>query len=199
MTKEQLIALGLTEEQAQAVLDGYGQTVPKSDFDNKVNELKIANDTISDRDTQLEGLKKVDAEGLQEKITNLQQENAQAKLDHAKQLKDERLSTALKLALTGKVHDVDLVLSLFDKEQIELDEKGNITKGLDEQRKTLQESKSFLFVPEKEEKKTEFKGWSPAGGDGGASGELDAGSAFAKQFNEKGAVGSDAPNPWGEN
>ncbi|MGE7024180.1 phage scaffolding protein [Solibacillus cecembensis] len=180
----------------QAVLDGYGQTLLQSDFDNTVNELQIANDTIADRDTQLEGLKDVDAPGLQEKITNLQQENAQSKLDHAKQLKDERLSTALKLTLTGKVHDVDLVLGLIDKEQIELDEKGNITKGLDEQRKTLQESKSFLFVPEKEEKKLEIKGWIPAGGDNGTGGELDAGSAFAKQFNEKGAVGSDAPNPW---
>ncbi|MEK4425876.1 phage scaffolding protein [Solibacillus sp. FSL K6-1523] len=197
MTKEQLIALGLTEEQAQTILDGYGQTVPKSDFDNKVNELKIANDTIAERDTQLEDLKKIDAAGLQTKITELQQENAQAKLDHANQLKDERLSTALKLALTGKVHDVDLVLGLIDKEQIELDEKGNITKGLDEQRKTLQESKSFLFIPEKEDKKPEFKGWNPVGGDNGTGGELDIGSAFAKHFNEKGAVSSDAPDPWG--
>ncbi|WP_394606814.1 phage scaffolding protein [Geobacillus thermoleovorans] len=35
-----------------------------------------------------------------------------------------------------------------DKDAIELDENGNITKGLDEQLKTLQETKSFLFVPE---------------------------------------------------
>ncbi|MEG0258720.1 MAG: phage scaffolding protein [Lysinibacillus sp.] len=196
MKKEDLIALGLTEEQADKVIAGYGQMVPKSRLDEKINELKTANDTITERDTQLEGLKKIDAAGLQTKITELQQENDQAKLNHAKQLKDERLNTALKLDLTGKVHDVDLVVSLIDKEQIELDEKGNITKGLDEQRKSLQESKSFLFVPEKEEKKLEIKGWNPAGGDNGAGGELDAGSAFAKQFNEKGAVGSDAPNPW---
>lgn len=199
MKKEDLIAMGFSEEQATAIIEKYGDMVPKTQFDEANNAKKTLEEQVKTHETQLKDLqdKAKGNEELQTIITELQKANETAKTEYEQQLKDERLSTALKLALTGKVHDVDLVLGLIDKEQIELDEKGNITKGLDEQRKSLQESKSFLFVPEKEEGKPTFRGWSPAGGDGGAGGELDAGSAFAKQFNEKGAIGSDAPNPWG--
>lgn len=198
MNKEQLIALGLTEEQAQSILDGFGQMVPKTRFDEVNNAKKTLEEQVKTHETQLKDLqdKAKGNEELQVTITELQKANEMAKSEYEQQLKDERLSTALKLALTGKVHDGELVAGLVDKTLIELDDKGNVTKGLDEQLKSLQESKSFLFVPEKEEKPT-FKGWNPAGGNGGAGGELDTGSAFAKQFNEKGAVGSDAPNPWG--
>lgn len=54
---------------------------------------------------------------------------------------------ALKLALKGKVHDAELVIDLIDKAKIELSDDGIISKGLDEQIKELQKSKSFLFVP----------------------------------------------------
>lgn len=196
MNKEQLVALGLTEDQADKVVAGFGQMIPKSRLDEKIEEVKTLKEQIGERDTQLEELKKVDAKGLQAKIDELQTANETAKKDYEAKLKETQLSSAVKLAITGKVHDADLVASLIDGKTIELDADGNVTKGLDEQLKALQESKSFLFVPEKEEKSPTFKGWNPAGSDKGAAGELDTGSAFAKQFNEKGAVGSDAPNPW---
>lgn len=148
MNKEQLIGLGLTEEQADSVVAGFGQMIPKSRLDEKIQEVKGLNDTIKERDGQLEELKKVDAKGLQTKIDELQQANETAKSEYESKLKDTQLSSALKLALAGKVHDADLVAGLIDKATIELGADGNVTKGLDEQIKTLQESKSFLFVQE---------------------------------------------------
>lgn len=200
MKKEDLITMGFSEEQADALINKYGAMIPKERFDEVNNAKKTLEEQVKTHETQLKDLqdKAKGNEELQVEIAKLQEEQKQAKEQYEQQLKDERLSTALKLSLAGKVHDVDLVAGLLDKATVELDDKGNVTKGLDEQLKSLQESKSFLFVPEKDEKKPPtLKGLNPAGGDGGASGELDTGSAFAKQFNEKGVVGSDTPNPWG--
>ncbi|MDH5160348.1 phage scaffolding protein [Heyndrickxia oleronia] len=138
--------------------------IPKSRLDEKIKEVKDLEKQIGDRDRQLEDLKKIDAEGLQEKIKELQKENETAKTEYETKLKDTQLTSALKLALNGKVHDTDLVAGLIDKTTIELGEDGNITKGLDEQIKTLQESKSFLFVQKDEGNSSSFRGFTPAGG-----------------------------------
>lgn len=148
MNKEALVALGLTDEQADKVIAGYGQMIPKSRLDDKIQEVKDLNEQITDRDKQLTELKKVDAKGLQDKITELETANKTAKTEYDQKLKDTQLSSALKLALTGKVHDTDIVADRLDKTKLELDENGNISKGLDDQLKELQTSKSFLFVPE---------------------------------------------------
>lgn len=152
MKKEELIDLGLSEEQADKVIAGYGHMVPKSRLDDKIQEVKDLRKEVANRDTQLEELKKIDADGLKTKITELQQQNKTDKTEYEAKIKDTQLKSALKLALTNKVHDADLVTSLIDKSTIELDEEGNITKGLDEQIKTLRESKAFLFTPETEDK-----------------------------------------------
>ncbi|MEK3993701.1 phage scaffolding protein [Psychrobacillus sp. FSL K6-2365] len=196
MNKEALIALGLTPEQADKVIEGYGTTIPKSRFDEVNNAKKQLETDIASRDKQLEELKKVDAAGLQAQIEKLQGENATAKQEYESKLKDTQLSSAIKLALTGKVHDADIAISQIDKTTIELDTEGKVTKGLDEQLKTLQESKPFLFVPEKKEQK--YKGWDPASSNLDKDNPQDIGSNFAKEANSKGAPAEKALNPWGQ-
>lgn len=195
MNKEQLIALGLTEEQADKVIGGFGQMVPKSRLDDKIAELNEAKKEISTRDTQLEELKKVDAKGLQAKIDELQQANETAKNDYEAKLKDTQLSSAIKLAVAGKVYDAELIIDLIDKNKIELGEDGKVMKGLDEQLKSLQESKSFLFTQEKS--KQTFKGWVPATNETGGENASGIGSNFAKMANEKGS-GNTNTDPWGQ-
>ncbi|WP_419962095.1 phage scaffolding protein [Psychrobacillus sp. BM2] len=195
MNKEQLIALGLTEEQVNKVIEGYGTTIPKSRFDEVNNTKNQLETDLASRDKQLEELKKVDAAGLQTKITELQQENADAKTKYESDLKEAQLSSAIKLALVGKVHDADIATTLLDKALIELDTEGKVTKGLDEQLKTLQESKPFLFVPEKKEQT--FKGWVPNESTSDKDNPLDIGSNFAKEANSKGSPAEKALNPWG--
>lgn len=184
MNKEQLIALGLSDEQADKVVAGFGQMIPKSRLDEKIQEVKDLGDQIKDRDKQLEELKKVDAKGLQTKIDELQQANDTAKTEYETKLKETQLSSAVKLALAGKVHDADLVASLIDGKTIELDSAGNVSKGLDDQIKTLKESKSFLFVPEKDTPPT-IKGAKPAEGDQGGTPPASAAANFAKSANEQ--------------
>lgn len=195
MKKEDLIAMGLSEEQADAVVGKYGTMIPKERFDEINKAKKTLEEQVKTHETQLKDLqdKAKDNEDLQTEITKLQEAQKVAATQYEQQLKDERLSSALKLALSGKVHDSDLVAGLIDRNTIELSEDGKVTKGLDEQLKSLQESKSFLFVPEKQQ--PTFRGWNPAGGADNGAGTSDVGTNFAKIANEKGSSGSDN-NPW---
>lgn len=173
--KELLKEMNLSEEQTKQITEGveghYKGYVPKHRFD-EVNEAKKSLETsLKERDEQLAGLKKA-AEGnesLQSQIKELQEANKQAAAKYETELKELRTNTALKLALSGKVYDPDLVVGLLDKTKIELDDTGAVKAGFDDQIKALQESKAFLFVPEKEDKGFQFRGLKPADGSGGGS------------------------------
>ena len=103
MTKETLMQMGLTEEQANKVMEGLnGSFVPKSRF-NEVNaELKTAKDTIKERDTQLETLKKEagDNEALKQQITDLQTANTNQQKQHDEEMKQFKINAAVDKALT---------------------------------------------------------------------------------------------------
>ncbi|UKJ43462.1 phage scaffolding protein [Lysinibacillus sp. ACHW1.5] len=184
MKKEDLIALGLSEEQADKVIAGFGTMVPKSRLDDKINEVKDLTNQLKERDTQLNDLKKIDAAGLQTKIEELQQQNETDKAEYEAKIKDTQLKSALKLALASKVHDTDLVTGLIDKSTIELDEEGNVKKGLDEQIKTLRESKAFLFTPETEEKPLP-KGTKPGEGKNDDKPSTSISAQIAQQLNTR--------------
>jgi chromosome segregation ATPase len=192
MKREFLEGLGLEKEKIDSIMAEHGKTVEthktkQTELSTSLEDLKKQ---LSDRDKDLKDLKKK-AEGseeLQTKFSELETKYNQEKADFESKLKETQLSSALKLALAGKVHDADLVTGLIDKSKIELGEDGNVTKGLEEQIKTLQESKSFLFIPDKKETTPPgIKGATPPDGEKGAGGEVSIGANFAKSANEKGA------------
>jgi hypothetical protein len=121
--------------------------VPKETYNTLAETKKQLDKDIAERDTQLEALKKVDAAGLQTEITRLQGENKTAKEKYDADMKELTLTNAIKLAVAGKVHDEGLVAGLFDKAKLILNADGTIT-GLDDQLKTISESKKFLFLEE---------------------------------------------------
>lgn len=144
MNKEQLIALGLTEEQADKVIEGYGQMVPKSRLDDKIAEVNDYKQQIADRDTQLEKLKKVDAKGLQDEITRLQQENVQTKTEYEGKLQQKDYDFALTEALrNAKAKNPTAVKALLNLETIKL-VNGQLV-GFDEQIAALKESDEYQF------------------------------------------------------
>jgi len=200
MKREFLEGLGLEKEAIDKIMGEHGKTVEThkqkaTDVSASLDDVKAQ---LAQRDKDLKVLKDQAKgnEDLQAKFTDLETKYNQDKLDYETKLKETQLSSALKLALAGKVHDADLVASLIDKNTIELGADGNVTKGLDEQIKTLQESKSFLFVPESTTAK--IAGTKPAGtGKTGDDLPLDIGSNFAKEANSKGTPASQSLNPWG--
>jgi hypothetical protein len=148
-----------------------GNWIPKSKFDEVNTAKKTAEDALKERDKQLDDLKKSagDNAALKEQIQKLQDDNKAAKDKYDADMKEIRTSTALKLALTGQVHDPDIVASLLDKSKIELDDNGTVKAGLEDQVKALRDSKAFLFVEQKPGG-PQFRGAKPPEGSGGVGG-----------------------------
>ena len=177
MTKEKLLEWGLTEEQANKVMEGLnGSFVTKARFNEVNTELTKAKTTITERDGQLEALKKsgADATALQEQITQLQADNKKKDADHAAELKALKISNAVELALTGaKAKNTVAVKALLADviAKAELAEDGTV-KGLDDEVKKLVEGKDTAFLFDKATEK-KFKGAKSAEkGDGGGDGSM---------------------------
>ncbi|MCI5996565.1 MAG: phage scaffolding protein [Blautia sp.] len=70
MKKEDLIAMGLTEEQAKQVMESLdGDFVTKTRFNELNEENKTLKQSVSDRDKQLENLKKSSGDNAVERYT----------------------------------------------------------------------------------------------------------------------------------
>lgn len=152
MTKEKLMEWGLTEEQANKVMEGLnGSFVTKTRFNEVNTELQTAKKTIGERDQQLEALKKStgDTEALQTQITQLQADNAQQKKAHEAEIKALKIGNAVDMALTNaKAKNNTAVKALLAAflEKAELADDGTV-KGLDDEigKLTKGEDTAFLF------------------------------------------------------
>ena len=176
MTKENLLEWGLTEEQANKVMEGLnGSFVTKSRFNEVNTELTNAKNTIKERDAQLETLKKStgDTKALQDQITQLQTDNANQKKAHEAELKALKIGNAVDMALTGaKAKNNTAVKALLVDfiGKAELAEDGTV-KGLDDEVKKLVEGKDTAFLFEKSTG-TKFKGAKSAEKGDGAEGGM---------------------------
>lgn len=172
MNKEDLIAMGLTEEQAKKVMDSLdGNYVTKTRFNEVNEENKTLKKSVSDRDKQLEDLKKSsgDNEELKKQIETLQQENANQKKAHEAEMSQLRLDNAIDAALTAAgAKNIKAVRALLDTSKVKVGEDGKLT-GFDDLLSAVQKSDSYLFA-EKQQKQN-FKGFQP-----GASGNVKPGT-----------------------
>lgn len=168
MKKEKLIELGLDEETAKKVEkeseNELADYVPRAQFDIVVKERDAANETIKERDGQLEKLKGVNVEELQNQITNLQNENKQKDEDYAKEIKQLRVNNAIESELTKNgALNMKAVKALLDVDidKINVKEDGTLEGlNIDEQIKTLKEAEDSKFMFKEEKKK--FKGANPS-------------------------------------
>ncbi len=151
MTKDDLVALGLTEELAKKVAAQLEQFyVAKERLREIEEELSVAKDTIKERDGQLETLRKAsgDADELKAQIAALQQENQAKDEAHAAELKALKISNAVELALTGaKARNNVAAKALLGDflAKAELDADGTV-KGLADAVKKLAEGKDTAFL-----------------------------------------------------
>lgn len=170
MNKEDLIAMGLTEEQAAKVMDSLdGNFVTKTRFNEINEENKTLKQSISERDTQLEELKKSSGDNaeLKQQIEALQQQNAEQQKAHIAEMNRLKLDNVIDSALTAAgAKNIKAVRALLDPESLKLGNDGNLT-GLDEQLKAVRKSDSYLFSEKDSEVKPQFKGFQP-----GASGDV---------------------------
>lgn len=154
MKKEELVAKGLSEEQAQAVMDIWNEAikgfVPKERFDEVNGKLKEANttiDTLKKSNADNEELQKQVKE-YKEKVTILEATAANTRKEYA--LKD-------KLKEAGVVDADYIIYKQGGIDKFAFDKEGNPV-GIDDVVKPLKESSPHLF---KAEPGADYK---PAGG-----------------------------------
>lgn len=164
LTKEELKAKGLTDEQITFVLAEHktsldGNYVPKATFDAEREVVKTLKDDIKARDTQISELGKFkgSAEDLQAKVTKLEADNAAAVAKFEADLSKATTDAAIRAELAGKVHDPDDIIAKLDISKITVKD-GKVVAGLTELLTPLKESKPHYFIQEKTESTTP-KGW----------------------------------------
>ena len=136
MKKEDLIAIGLTEEQAKKVLESLdGNFVTKTRFNEINEENKTLKQSVADRDKQLEDLKKSGGDNaeLKKQIEALQQQNSEQKKAHEAELSRLKLDNAIDSALAAAgAKNAKAVKALLDVSKVKLGDDGKLT-GWDEQ------------------------------------------------------------------
>lgn len=152
MNKEQLLELGLTEEQADKVLNMHKEVlsgfIPKTRFDEVNETKKDLEQQIRDRDKQLKDLQeKVKGnEELEKTIKELQEANKATKEQYEDKIRDMTINAAIQSKLTDAKYP-DLLLTKFDRSKLSIAEDGTVL-GIDEQLTALKEQYKDLFKPD---------------------------------------------------
>ena len=175
MNKEELLKLGLSEEQIEKVLSVNAEQlkgfIPKSRFDEVNNIKKQLEKDLKDRDVQLENLKNSsgDVETMKQTIENLQRDNKVAKDNFEAELAKFKLESAIDTTLLGSnAINTRAVKALLDMDKIKLD--GDVLIGISEQIEALknaEDSKMLFKVTETKQKEPNFSGVKPGEGNTG--------------------------------
>ena len=148
MTKEQLQALNLTEEQINAIIEDYGKNyVSKAQFNEKNDAYKQAKLEIENLTTDINNLSEANKanEALQSQIKELQDAATQREADYNENIKNMKIDTAITKALSksGAMNET-ILTGLLDRTKIAIGEDNTIT-GIQEQIVALKESDPYLF------------------------------------------------------
>ena len=148
MTKEQLQALNLTEEQINAIIEDYGKNyVSKAQFNEKNDAYKQAKQEIENLTTDINNLSEANKanEALQSQIKELQDAATQREADYNESIKTLKIDTAITKALSksGAMNET-ILTGLLDRTKIAIGEDNTIT-GIQEQINALKESDPYLF------------------------------------------------------
>ena len=182
---EDIIKSNAKELDAKLFIDGDGEHfVPHARFDEVVNQRDSANSSIKDYQAQIEELgKQVEAGSKAETTINDLKTKLAAQTELAKRA---TIETRLHPLVKDSIAPIADLLGFMDIEKILVNEDGTVS-GLEEQLKSVRESRSYLFKQADEDD----------GGDDSHSGEAGTGNpgnpgrvgAGAKAPKEVGAFG----------
>lgn len=166
MTKEELKALGLTDEQIEKVSEDYGKNyVTKLQFNKKNDALKQAEESLTAMQSDIETLKKANADNaeLSKQIDELNAAQLKREAEYTAQIQKMELDGIVeRTLLSSKVKNAKAVRALLDLEDAKV--KDGTIKGLDDQLTKLKESDPYLF--ESDSKPTGVTPGEPHGGQG---------------------------------
>lgn len=171
LTKQVETALkgkGKDGKDVDLVIGNDGSYVPATKFDEEKKLRAAAEQTVRDRDKQIDDLSKVDTAGLQAEITRLKDENATAKTNYENTIAAIRLDSALdSVIVAARGKNTTAVKSLIaNKDKLKLKDDGTV-EGLDLE--AIKTSAPYLF----EQVETKPEGGDPAAGGNGRTGETE--------------------------
>nr|DAT31244.1 MAG TPA: minor structural protein [Caudoviricetes sp.] len=147
MTKEELKALGVTDEAADKIVEDYGKNyVSKAQFNATNEEKKAAKTELAQIKTELDGLKEKAKgnEDLSKQIEDLKKQSEAREKEYAQKVKNMEIDGIVDRALlTAKAKSVKAVRALLDLNGAEVED-GKI-KGLDKQIEKLVTEAGYLF------------------------------------------------------
>lgn len=161
MKKEQLANIGLTEDQISQVFALYGASVQKfkDDVASKESELESVRGQLTQRDKDLNDLKKkgADVEDIQQKLEDLQAKYKQDTEALEMKLADENKSRLIDAELTkAGVRDAEIFEKILNKDEISVKD-GKLI-GLTEQIEAQRAKSPYLFNGEKQAQYTPNQG-----------------------------------------
>lgn len=163
MKKEELIALGLSEEQAKTVMAEHGRTV--TTLNAQISTLQASEKELQSQAAKhAEDLKVLQknagtSEELKQQIKQLQKENSDKEQQYQQELIDIQRNSALNQVLTeSKVKNVKAVAALLDNDAITFKD-GQLI-GAKEQLENLKKTDTYLF-----DLGTKPGSYNPAGGE----------------------------------
>lgn len=178
MTKEELKALGVTDEAADKIVEDYGKNyVSKAQFNATNEEKKAAKTELAQIKTELDGLKEKAKgnEDLSKQIEELKKQSEAREQEYTQKVKNMEIDGIVDRALlTAKAKSVKAVRALLDLKDAEVED-GKI-KGLDKQIEKLVAEAGYLFGDDK----PNVKGATP----GDPGGNKPNGGVTKEQFNK---------------
>ena len=150
-TTEELLKLGLTEEQAKSVfaLRGKELNEDKSALETITQERDSLKDQLQKAEEQVENLKSLESISAEQKeaLDKLQAEYDKYKADAEAELAKTNKVNAINLALKDtKAHNSAALMKFIDVDAIELDDNGK--PKIDDVINRLKESDPYLFEAE---------------------------------------------------
>lgn len=151
MKKEDFVALGISEELAEKAAEASKKEmeayVPRARLNEEVQKKKNAEEALNSVKTELDKLKASagDSEALRTQIKTLQDDLKDKETKYSAEIAEMKTTNAITAALGNTARDAELVAGLLDKTKLILGDDGKVT-GLDEQIKTIKESRPFLFT-----------------------------------------------------
>lgn len=150
MTREELKALGLTDEQIEKVSEDYGKNyVTKLQFNKKNDVLKQAEESLEAMQSDMDALKKTNADNaeLTKQIDEMKAAQVKRDEEYTAQIHKMEVDGIVERTLmTFKAKNGKAVRALLDLEDVKL--KDGTIKGLDDQLTKLKESDPYLFESE---------------------------------------------------
>ncbi len=148
MTREELKALGLSDEQVEKIVDDYGKNyVSKGQFNQKNEESKTLKGELDNYKNEIDKLKKdnKDNQSLVEQIDALKNQATEREKTYKAQAKQMQVNNLVELALIkNKAKNTTAAKALLkDLDKAEIVD-GDI-KGLSAQIEALKKSDAYLF------------------------------------------------------